>query len=154
MFEKPGRGEMKRLWVRPSFVNRSSCFCSAGEVNLTALLIYIHWLLPFVCSFKVPQMLVWTNQHLDSVLMCHWEDPLKILTFDMAPRGPHCPQLSPTSRGKTIQSICPLGRSKPGPPPLHSISMDSTFAKSLYKWDCASALSWSVFERRGNKQRH
>lgn len=125
------------------------------EANLATSLIYIHWLFPFVCSFRVLQMSVWTNQHLDSVLMCRREDPLKILTFDMTPCDSHCPQLSPTSRGKTIQSICPPERSKPWPPSFHSITIDSTFAKSLHKWDCASAIFFvGVFLKGGETSRH
>lgn len=70
------------------------------EVNLTTNYICIHWVFPFVSSFRAPQMLVRTNQHLDSVLMCRWDDPLKVTTFDMTPWLSHCPQLSPTNRGQ------------------------------------------------------
>lgn len=87
--------------------------CDLEEVNLTTPLINIHRVFPFVSPFSGPLMLVRTNQHLDGVLMCRQDAPLKITTFDMTPCVSHCPQLSPTSRSKTIQSICPPERSKP-----------------------------------------
>lgn len=90
------------------------------EVNLTLAGFALHTLgVSFVSSFKVPLMSVWTNQHLDNLLMCCWEGPLKISTFEKTPRDSHCPQLSPfQQRGKTIQSICPPGWSKHCPPPF------------------------------------
>lgn len=124
------------------------------RVKRTWPLIYIHWRFSSVSSFRFLQMLVWRNQHLDSVLMCHRDDPVKITTFDMTPCYSHCPQLSPTSRGKTIQSICPLERSKAWPHPFQSIIIDSTFAKSLHKWDCASGIFFSgVFLKGGETSR-
>lgn len=90
--------------------------------------------------------------------MCLWGDSLKT-TFDMIPWVSHCPQLSPASRGKTIQSISPPERLKLWPPPFHSITRDSTCAKSPHKWDWASAIFFvgvnvSVSEKMKTSKAH
>lgn len=71
------------------------------EVNLTLDECTLHPLgVSFVSSFKAPLMLVWTNQHLDNLLMCCCEGPLKISTFDKTPWDRHCPQLSLIQQGE------------------------------------------------------
>lgn len=113
------------------------------EVNLMLNEFTLHPLgVSFVSSFKASLMLVWTNQHLDNLLMCCWEGPLKISTFDKTPWDSHCPQLSPFQQGERQSNpFAPQGDQSAVLLLFHSITKDSTFAKSLNKWDRISRFS-------------
>lgn len=129
------------------------------NLTLTTLHICIHWVCLFVSSFRVPQMLVWTNQHLDSVLMCHWEDPQKITTFDKTPWVSHCPQLSPLQQGKDNPIHLPPREIKATAPSfsfyyqrLHLCKVPSQMRLCINHFLCG--VKGSVFERTENKQGH